>query len=145
MSLSGEQFGELTEILCETFDWDALDQLVRVRFSIELSDEVATKATPLRTVATKWINWLEQRERIAEFLGCLRGERPNVERVRRFCDTLQVATRGANGTADAGAAVRRFVEQFHEPQRQDQFRYLNAYKELHDVLHELQSNRPRID
>ncbi len=39
-------------------------------------------------------------------------------------------------------AIIRFNERFQ--QRQREFRYLNANKELHDVLHQLQSFQPRI-
>jgi hypothetical protein len=52
----------------------------------------------------------------------------------------------APGPSPGQQAVREEIIRFNErfQQRQQEFRYLNANKELHDVLHQLQSFQPRI-
>jgi hypothetical protein len=153
MPLTGEQFGELTAILCETFDWPALDHLTRVKFDIDLSVEIETKDTPFRQVADAWVRWLEQRGRTADFVGYLRAERPTAERVRRFYEAYLSASIQADRpgpTALAAPSLRGardkiivFCVYFRESGAQ--FQFLNAYKDLHDKLHTLHDMRDGID
>jgi hypothetical protein len=48
------------------------------------------------------------------------------------------------GSAAVRAAVRRFAEAYDKPERQAQLKYLKAHKELHDILHDLQVEEPRV-
>src|SRR5262249_59813095 len=152
MTLTGEQFGELTAILVEVFDASSLGLLVRVRFNTDLADEVPVTGVPFRDTASALVRWLEQRGRTAEFVGYLRAERPTSDRVRRFYESYLAATtadspgRPPRRPPDLGRARDKVIEfKVYFRESETQFRYLNAFNGLHDNLHDLHEMRTGID
>jgi hypothetical protein len=153
MPLTGEQFGDLVAATCEALDWSALEHLVRIRFNVVLEVEVAGSETAFKTVAAKWVDWLEQRGRTADFIGYLWAERKGNDRVRRFYEAYTAAAPpvGPAGPAAPAPAVpgpaRDAVIEFKLYFRESevQFRYLNAYKDLHEKLHVLHEMSDGID
>jgi hypothetical protein len=148
--LTGNQIGELRDMLCEVFNVDELIQLVRVRLNETLENIVGIKDQPKQNIAFDLIVWMEARDRTRELLVAVLTERPT-DRVRRFCEPfLKPAGAGAApvsvGMPDKTEILRRVVElsTLLELNR-IWFQYLNAYKILHDTLHKLQDMQEALD
>jgi hypothetical protein len=148
--LTGQQIGELRDLLCERFALAELIQLVRIRLNETLENIVAVKEQSKQNIAFALIEWLEARARTREFLQAVRDERSGVEQVRRFCDLLLTPVGPGDPSSPGGSPdsnqVRVRVIQFSAVfgQRRDWFRYLNALKTLHEVLHKLQDMQEGI-
>jgi len=144
MKLSGRQIGELTEILRISFSRKELTFLVRTKLEIVLDETVSTD-DGWKIVAFNLIDSLNREERAIELIRAIREERPKDARLIAFCDSLLAQANGGPQPPSADAlrnAVAAFNDGFQE--RNELFKYLNAYKQLHDVLHELQSFHPNI-
>jgi len=144
MKLNGRQIEELTEILVNAFSRSELTILVRAKLDIVLAAEVSTDDA-WRKVAFDLIDTLDRREQAIELIRAIREVRPNSTALIAFCDPLLAQANGAAQPVSAGAlrdAVAAFNDGFQK--RNVLFKYLNAYKKLHDVLHDLQSFMPTI-
>lgn len=144
MTLSGQQIGTLTEIVIEAFSRADLTILVRVKLEIVLDNEVPTD-NGWKAVVFAFIDRQNQQGLADELLRVLREARPKHAGLITFSDQLNAQTNGSPPTTSAGSlskAIRAFNEGFDD--RNTLFQYLNAYKELHDVLHELQSFQPEV-
>jgi len=148
--LTGNQIGELRDILCDVFSVDELIQLVRVRLNETLENIVAIKEQSKQNIVFALIEWGEARDRTSELMQAVLMERP-VERVRRICEPfLKPAGPSASpesaGLPDKSEILRRVVElsTLLELNRV-WFQYLNAYKIMHDSLHKLQDMQEAID
>src|SRR5262245_6057491 len=140
--LTGQQIGELRDLLCDVFKLAELIQLVRISLNETLETIVAVREQSMQNVAFALIEWVEARDRTRELLQAVRAERSGVERVRRFCDPL-LTSAGPGGGPSAPAPPEQVHTRINEfstvfGQRRDWFKFLNAYKALHDVLHKLQ-------
>src|SRR5262249_14101530 len=75
-------------------------------------------------------------------------ERPNLPEAAALVARIRVEAGGPAiaPRTDVSAKIRDAVIRFNDrfQRRQKQFGYLNAYKQLHDVLHELQDLQPQI-
>jgi hypothetical protein len=146
---TGQQFGEFRNLLCDHFSVDELAQLVKISLTEKLGSIVGL-GRPLVNIAYDLIEWLEHRDRTLEFLRAVRDERVTVPRVTSFCDPFLTpldpgATRGTSGMPDRSALREKVVEfrtLFRD--RKGKFKFLNAYKTLHDVLHKLQDQQVAI-
>lgn len=139
MALNGPQIGALTQILVTAFSRSELTILVRVKLNVDLAAEVSTDDA-WRNVAYDLIDTLDRRGQAIDLIRAIREERPRDTTLISFCDPLLSQTNGAAQQIPTDAlrkAVAAFNNVFGE--RIEYFKYLNAYKVLHDVLHELQS------
>jgi hypothetical protein len=117
--------------------------LVRVTLDITLDAEVVTDEA-WRKVAFDLIDTLDRKVQAIELIRAVREARPLDTALIAFCDPLLAQANGPSPpSADAlRKAVAAFSNRFQE--RIALFKYLNAYKGLHDVLHHLQSFHSRI-
>jgi hypothetical protein len=145
MRLNGPQIGELTELLRTAFSRAELTILVRTKLDIVLVEEVSTD-DGWRVVAFNLIDDLNRQERAIELIRVIREARPRDTSLVAFCDPFLAPADGGAAQPGIADALRRAVVAFSAgfQERSDLFKYLNAYKELHDVLHELQSFHPKI-
>jgi hypothetical protein len=82
--LSGQQVGELVEIVREAFNSFELNELVRIHLGDKLFDEHAAENRPLKEVAFDLVDSLERKSRTLEFLAALEKERPTNPRLKAF-------------------------------------------------------------
>jgi hypothetical protein len=144
MRLNGHQIGELTDILVKSFSRSDLTFLVRTKLEIVLDATVSTD-DGWRIVAFNLIDNLDREERAVDLISAIREARPNNIVLVAFCDPLLAqANRGAPSLSVEALrkAAAAFNDRFQE--RNELFKYLNAYKELHDVLHDLQSFHSKV-
>jgi hypothetical protein len=149
--LSADQISELHDLICEVVSVAELSQIARLQLGVKLEDIVAVQARSKEGIVFALIEWLEHRGRIPDLLKALVAQRPGVERVRKFCDPLlsKALSRGVSPVTkppdanETHALIIEFGIVF--AQRRDWFRYLNAYKTLHDVLHKLQDMQEAIN
>jgi Effector-associated domain 1 len=144
MRLNGSQIGTLTEILVNDFSRSELRMLARVKLDIDLDDEVRTDEA-WRQVAFEFIDTLDRRDRTSDLIRAIREARPRDATLIAFCDPQPDQANGVAQPASADA-LRKAIAAFNDgfQGRNMLFRYLNAYKRLHDVLHDLQSFLPTI-
>ena len=144
MRLNGQQIGEFRDILVAAFSRNDLKQLVLVKLNIVLEETVPTDDA-WRMVAFNLIVSLNQEEKCIELVRVIRAERPNVTTLVAWCDNLLAQANGVAPSAAPGS-LRQAVSDFNDgfQARIKLFDYLSAYKELHDVLHELQSFHPKV-
>jgi hypothetical protein len=144
MRLTGAQIGELTEMVCDAFTRNELAFLVRAKLNLVLDNQVSVNVND-HDAAFQLIDELNRLERAVELMRAIVADRPADTKIKRFCDPLLAQANGFALPASAGAlgsavaAVSDAIQQRHEL-----FKYLAAYKELHDVLHELQSFHPKV-
>jgi hypothetical protein len=148
--LTGPQTEELQKLLTTTFRLDDLAQVVRFKLDLVLENVVAV-ARPLPDVTFDLIEWMEYRGRTRDLLRVVRDARSGVPEVCRFCDPFlsappdPAAAPGAGGPPDPNRVlglVVAFRAVFEE--RRIWFDRLDAYKTLHDVLHNLQEQQVAI-
>jgi hypothetical protein len=142
MRLTGQDIDEFTKIICESFDRDELAYLVRTKLNTNLDDTVAPGAA-MKLTAFRLIDDLNRRERVLELIQVVRNARPNVAAVQEFCNPV----RDQKNRVETSEALRKATAAFNNgfQERNELFKYLNAYKELHDVLHKLQSFHPKVE
>lgn len=145
MRLSGRQLGDLAEILRISFSRQELAMLVRTRLDIVLADDVSTD-DGWRIVAFNLVDALNREERVIELVLAIRETRPRDTALIAFCDPLIAETNGAASNPSIDQ-LRKVIEAFNRgfQQRNELLKYMNAYKELHDILHDLQSFMPKIE
>src|SRR5262249_45967376 len=97
-----------------------------------------------RPVVFELINNLDREERVPELARALVRARPNNAGLRDLYRTLEPS--GAGKQPRDNSELRRAITNFNQrvQERDPPVPYPNAYKELHDVLHELQSFLPNI-
>ena len=144
MKLNGRQIGELTEILRISFSRSDLTFLVRTKLEMVLDETVSTD-DGWKNVAFNLINSLNREQRTIELIRAIREARPKDTTLIAFCDPL-LAQADREAQQASAVALRKAVAAFNDgfQERNEYFKYLNAYKELHDVLHDLQSFHPTI-
>jgi Effector-associated domain 1 len=81
--LSGQQFGQLRNIVAQMFTRRDLTQFVKFELGIELS-EIVNDAQPKLDLAFDLIEWLELRERTMDFLRAL-WKKSATPQVVEFC------------------------------------------------------------
>lgn len=152
MLLTGDQFGELVEIMQECLKWNDLAMLAHTKFEVELENVVGAESTPFNAVTRRWVEWLEGQRRTAEFIGYLWAERSRIDRVQRFYKSFfagaanSSAPGGTIGPPYLGRARDKVIEfSVYIRESETQFGCLNALKELHYKLHDLQGMRTGID
>jgi hypothetical protein len=144
MNISGPQIGELTEMVVRAFSRAELKMLVRVELDMDLATEVATDEG-WRPVVFEFIDGLNRKSQVIALVRAVRKARPNDTDLGAWCDTLLLdSDKPARPASEIALrkAITAFNKGFHD--RGELFKYLNAYKGLHDVLHELQSNFPNL-
>ncbi len=141
MSLDGKILGELTGLISDAFTQPEFGQLVRIRLNIDLAT-VVTGSGNWQQIAFDFVTYADRNERVTELLRAIRDARPGRAGLCEFCDRHAGPARPA-----APGALRAAIEQFNEgfEVRNDLFKYVNAYKLLHDVLHELQALQPAVE
>ncbi|MFL5341423.1 MAG: effector-associated domain EAD1-containing protein [Gemmataceae bacterium] len=121
--------------LVDVFTPDTLATLIRLDMNVTLAN--VTRAADFGTVATEFIDWARREGRLGEFLDRAVASvpgRPDLAALRDEHLAASVAP-GALPADAVEAAIGRFANRFRE--RLPLFGYLNAYKHLHDLLHEL--------
>jgi len=136
MRLTGAQLGTLRDLVVKTWTRSELRILVRIKLERALGGDVNTD-DGWKVVVFDFIDALNRDETVPVFTQVLREDKPNFDDLRSFCENLVTGEPG-QPAPDAGE-LRRAIGAFNEQFNDDLFKYLNAYKELHDVLHELQS------
>ncbi len=139
MKLSGQQIGELTEILRISFSRNELTYLIRTKLEIVLSETVTTD-DGWKMVAFNLVDSLNREERAVELIRVIWEARPNDTRIIALSDEIAAQSDDADHTVSVDS-LRKAIGAFNDgfEQRNELFGYLDAYKQLHDVLHELQS------
>src|SRR5262245_2100987 len=144
MILTGQQLGELTKVVISAFSRSDLTMLVRVQLDLVLAAEVSTDEG-WQHVVFSFIDRLNQEGRAIELIRVVRDARPKHTDLVGVCDALDSQ---ANGEARPASEVvlRKVIAAFNRGfrERNELFKYLNAYKELHDILHDLQSYHPKL-
>jgi Effector-associated domain 1 len=142
MQLNGHQIRDLTAILSGAFTQNELARVVQEELNAQLQNLVSIN-NDFTTVASDLINALNRQDRVIELLVAVRNVRSDNEAVCGFCDPIIGAAEIVIGAAyPLSVAIRKFNDRFQE--RVELFNFLNAYKELHDVLHELENFYPKI-
>ncbi len=144
MRLSGLQIGEMLRILRVSFSRKEVVILVRIKLDMDLDD--VTTNDGWENDAYGLIEHLNEIERIVELIRAIREARPNDSDLIAFCDPFLAQAGGATPPPSADA-VRRVAAAFNDgfQKRSEIFNYINSYKELHDILHEIQVFHPRIE
>lgn len=93
-----------------------------------------------REIADQIVQRAEEYNRVDDLVRALKTERPNSDLVAALVVAWERGSNAAKADlagipAKVKDAVIRFNERFQ--QRQKQFKHLNAFKQLHDLLHEL--------
>lgn len=88
-----------------------------------------------------WL-WSEPEQRLKPFLDAAKGARPNAAGELDAIAGSFAQSPASSTSVSLHDTIRQFLEELSA--RTDLFRYLNAYKELHEVIHDLQRSRPRI-
>jgi hypothetical protein len=128
-------------MLRAAFSRSDLTILVRTRLEIVLDSEVSTEEG-WRVVVFNFIDGLNRQERVADLLPAVREARPKDRILVAFCDQFLGQTNGTNSGEVLRQAAGKLYKQFKD--RTEKFGFLRAYKELHDVLHGLQSYLPTL-
>ena len=150
-SLTPELRDNLQAVLTLAFEVDGLRRFATERLAfddVKFADEVNFSQT-LSQVVFSLVEVALHHNRLAELVLAVRDVRPNREDVRALVEAfgLVVAAAARPVTVIIPAVVREAVIRFNErlQLRQRQFGYLNAYKELHDLLHGLQDFHTRLE
>jgi hypothetical protein len=136
MRLTGPQIGEFRKILCNAFTRDELTPLLHEKLNFKLDAEVSADQG-WEMAAYQLIGIFDRQGRAIDLIRVVRQARPDFKEVPEFCDPLLAQREGQVFLNSLQQAVGAFRAEFQ--QRKDLFRYLNAYKELHDILHDLQT------
>jgi hypothetical protein len=143
-TLDGALFRRLLEFLEDSFSKSDLKILVRTELNMDLEDSVNT-AVGLRELAFGLINDLIRTGRLVELIRAIRSARQTKPDLVAFCDSLLLPQNG-DVTPGPSNVLRKAVDAFNNgfENRIELFKYINAYKKLHDVLHRLQGFHPTI-
>jgi hypothetical protein len=135
---------KLQDALIATFDTKELLQFATVRLSfddVKFADVVNFNQSSTR-IAFDLVNEVERHGYLETLLRKLQEARPKVPQVVELMTAfdLQPEIVARPFAGDTSALVRDAVIRFNDrfQQRQKLLGYLNAYKQLHDVLHSLQ-------
>src|SRR5262249_27615487 len=141
--LTSTQREKLQDCLMLAFDAKGLLQFATVRLvfdDVRFADAVNFNQ-PARDVAFDLIKVAVEHGYIKQLVLALRDERPNLPQAVALVADFGVAPGGggAPATNEIPTTVRDSVIRFNDrfQQRRKQFAYLNAYKQLHDLLHDL--------
>jgi hypothetical protein len=150
MILTGQQIGKLTGVVITAFTRSDLAMLVRQELDVTLDEVVATD-DGWRAVVFSFIDARNRLGLGSELIRVIRAARPQHVPLNKCCDELQaqeevqpliVSSAPHQPDGALRRAIAAFDHGFHA--RAERFQWLNAYKALHDVLHELQSFHPTL-
>jgi hypothetical protein len=134
------------DALLESFSASDLLMLVGDRLRINL-DEVVNRNQEHNAVVFDLVRWALRKGRLCELLSAAADRVPGKPILAALCSEC---VSGSSGTPQSAAerarlrdAVVRFAERFR--QRQRSVRLLEAYKSLHDILHELEGFQDTIN
>lgn len=120
-------------------DLSALTRLVHFRMNVELA-RVVLVADTFDNVVYAFVRWTERHGRFAELVQVVAEEFPH----RTDLQALRAESVKAVPAADRLPATspEEFAEEFRR--RRCYLRHMNAYKQLHDILHELDGYLPQV-
>lgn len=125
--------------LTDSLTLSKLQEVVTFAMNETLGNVVYTNG-PFKTVVFDTVGWCRRYGRLGELVAAAANELPgrgDVQALRTEFDALQP-------DAPAGAdLLGRFADQFAA--HRSGFRHLQAYKELHDILHELDGVRQELE
>src|SRR5260370_14730169 len=133
---------QLKDVLIHVFDQSSLEQFAIDRLEFEdvrLIDLVnPDKSTD--EISSRIIQDADQRRYVEELIRGIERERRNIPEVVALVAAFGLQAKGATKSMTMDG-LRKAVAAFNKSfsNRNKLFKYLKAYKELHDVLHELQS------
>jgi hypothetical protein len=144
MKLSGHEMGELMQVTVDAFTEGDLRCFVRTELERDLGDDVG-EAEGKRNAAFKLIDRINREGRAMDLVIALRKNRPRVPEVTELCDRL--LARVGQQPPRSPEELRKEIDEFHRQflDCRELFRFLNACKGLHDILHDLQSFRPQLE
>ncbi len=130
----------LHKAICDCYDLPELEQMVR--FGLEQRLDELTKEAGLREIVFALIEWAARDGRVGEL--CSAATQFKIERHAQVPELLALRAECEPGMPPDGLwkAVGEFHTRFQT--RKDLFRFLNACKELHDVLHEVQGYHAQL-
>jgi hypothetical protein len=159
MSLSGAQFEQLRDALCDAFDLNSLAEMVRFRLGERLDHIVAVSNTTMQKITSDLIGVFEQRGTTDELIRAAYKTRPKNPKLLKYCQQHAqfvfeppklpeeaVKSVGAGLIALAGVIERlgpgrvlQIIQGFRYDFQvtRDRITKLAKYKALHDCLHEL--------
>src|SRR5262249_20292570 len=140
----------LQDVLTQAFNRNELFQLATVRLDFPEAQfaDLVNFDNPGKQIAFDLVEAANRRGYVEQLVRAVEVERPGscfgVTMVEPF--GLAPAQPGRPAPPSRPGPVRDAVIRFNErfQQRQKLFRYLNAYKQLHDLLHELQDFQEKI-
>ncbi len=136
--LNGAQVKALKDLISLRFNQDELEILVREDFNQRLH-LLVDASKPFSTVVFKLIDWFERNSIIPELMQAVGVHKPGLQ------PDLQAIREGTPSPVAVPvdrAKLRQFGLEFRG--RRVWFGYLNAYKELHELLHNLSGILPQI-
>lgn len=161
--ISGHDIGDLEAVLVKLFTATELRQMLLTRMEIDLFGEVTSEKKDREDVVFDLINWLNHRQRVAEFLSVAVAERPRSVRLREFAARFGAQPEpAASPRPDATTAVEQFthglgalkplLDRLANPailidigemkarlaDCEKRIGWLRQYKSLHECLHRLQ-------
>jgi beta-phosphoglucomutase-like phosphatase (HAD superfamily) len=147
MTFSPQSRTQLQQVLSQAFNEHELEALATEHFRLEtvrIEEEINFK-TGVKLIAVEFVRIAERHGLLEQLVVAVHKKRPLFPGVadllaavsQAFAQTPQAA--GAKSNSPDGMAIRdaviRFDEQFQLRQRL--FGFLNAYKQWHDILHEI--------
>jgi hypothetical protein len=148
--VSPELWKQLQDVLTRSFTKDELVRMATLHLSfpdVRFADLVNFGQNN-EQIAFQLVEVADKRGYIDRLVQAIATERPNLTEAAALVARFRVETGGPGiaPRADVSAKIRDAVIRFNDrfQRRQKQFGYLNAYKQLHDVLHELHDLHPQI-
>lgn len=125
----------LHTVICDIFDANSLGEVLQLDLGVVLGHVIEPDA--FKNVATDFIGWANREDRLAEFLDKAVANRPRSRELAALRDEHLAATAPPGGLSSGQVeqAVGRFAGRFRE--RRVWLQYLKAYKQLHEILHDL--------
>lgn len=150
-ALTSAQRLSLEDCIKSAFDAAGMRQFATVRLAFEdvkFADEVNFDSAESK-IAFDLVEVALQHGHLRDLVVELRDVRPGVPEIVALAAALGLPARvgGAAATREIPDAVREAVIRFNERfrDRRKLFGFLNAYKQLHDVLHDLHDFRAQIE
>src|SRR5262245_10761807 len=121
--------------ILSSYDANSLATMLKLDMSVDLFTVVPP--AEFSAVVTSFLSWLEHDGRLAEFLNAAVKDRSNRQDLASLRDEHLAGSAPPGGlpAAEIVQGVSRFAERFRG--RREWFQYLRAYKQLHDLLHDL--------
>jgi Effector-associated domain 1 len=132
------------DALLDCFSPDDLRMLVSDRLDVKLAWVAPDRS--FAVIVFELVEWAQQKGRLCELLRAAADRVPGKPILATLCAECLVTGGGTSPSAtreNLREAVVRFAERFRHRQRS--VRLLEAYKSLHDVLHELEEYQDTIN